>query len=162
LKALASPPLDWATATLGAWLRFFFGLERRWLQFLPSLVGLLGLGIWLWRRRGQWRWEAVVSPLLLASALTTAFGWSYDQVVLLPVIVDLVARLRVASPARQVAVLGALVLSQVGLWALNQLGANEIFYVWYVPALTVIYWAGLQLAEAEAPVVGLSQFGSGE
>jgi hypothetical protein len=161
-SALANPPVDWATATLGAWLRFFFGLERNWLQFLPSLAGLLGLGVWLWRRRGPWRWAAVASPLLLTSALTTSFGWSYDQVVLLPVVVDLVARLRLASLVRQVAVLGALVLSQTGLWTLNQLGANEVFYVWHVPALTVIYWVGLPRARAEAPAAGLSPSGSGE
>jgi hypothetical protein len=140
--ALTSPPIDWATATLGAWLRFFFGLDRYWLQFLPSLAGLVGLGIWLWGRRGPWHWEKIMSPLLLASAVTAAFGWSYDQVVLLPVVVDLVALLRTASLARNIIVLSALALSQLGLWMLNQLGLNEVFYVWHAPALAAIYGFG--------------------
>jgi hypothetical protein len=144
LALLAEPPLDWASATLGAWLRFFFGLERGWLQYLPTLVGLLGLAIWLWRRRRPWYWAEVTSPLLLASAVTVAFGWSYDLVVLLPVVVDLVARMRFASPGRRAAVLGTLVVSQLGLWALNQARFNEIFYVWHAPILAFIYWLAVR------------------
>jgi hypothetical protein len=137
-------PQDWASPTFGGWLRFFFGLERTWLQYLPSLLGLLGLAIWLWRRRGPWHWREVASPLLLASGLAAAYGWSFDQVVLLPVLVDLVARLRWASVSRRVAVLAALVLSQAGLWILNQYSVNEIFYVWHVPVFAAIYWLGVR------------------
>jgi hypothetical protein len=150
LAALASPPLDWATATLGAWLRFFVDLERSWLQVLPSLVGLVGLAMWLWRRRGPWHWESMAAPLLLASAVTAAFGWSYDQVVLLPAVVDLVARLRRAPLARQAAVLAGLALTQLGLWAMNQLGLNEVFYVWHAPALAAIYWWGVRYVSQQA------------
>jgi hypothetical protein len=144
--AVVAGPQDWASGTFGAWLRFFFGLERTWLQYLPSFLGLLGLAIWLWRRQGPWHWPEVTSLLLLASALTAAYGWSFDQVVLLPVLIDLVARLRWASAGRRVAVLAALVLSQAGLWLLNQVSVNEIFYVWHVPVFAAIYWLGVRRA----------------
>jgi hypothetical protein len=154
----AGRALDWASPTLGTWLRVLFGLERGWLQFVPLLVGLFGFGLWLWRRRGPWCWQDVTSPLLLASALTTPYGWSYDQVVLLPVVVDLVARQRGAPRGQQLAVVGALVAFQAGLWLLNQLGVNEVFYVWHAPALACLFWWGSRRAptmdrlESPAPV----------
>jgi hypothetical protein len=130
-------------------LRVFFGLERGWLQFVPLLVGLLGLGLWLWRRSGPWRWQDTTPPLLLASALTTPYVWSYDQVVLLPVVVDLVARLRFAPLAWRVIILGAFAASQLGLWVLNRYYVSDIFYVWHVPVLTVIYWLAVRHGRGE-------------
>jgi hypothetical protein len=140
LTALASPPLYWATTTFGLWLRVAFGLERRWLQFLPSLLGLVGLIIWLWRRRGPWRWQNAASPLLLASVLTAAFGWSLDQLVLYPVVVDLVTRLRSSGPARWAFVLGVLAAAQAGLLILNRYQVPEAYNVWHAPVLAIIYW----------------------
>jgi hypothetical protein len=143
LTALANPPLGWRTPTFGRWLRVFFGLELGWLQFLPSLLGVLGLVIWLWRRRGPWRWQQLASPLLLASVVTTSYGWSHDQVVLLPVVVDLIARLRSAARAHQVAVIGLLILSQVALMAQPYYQISDLYSVWHPLALAGLYaWGG--------------------
>ena len=144
LAAAARPPLYWATPTLGTWLRLFFGLERRWLQFLPSLVGGLALLVWwFWRRRRLWRWEAVAAPLLLASASTAAFGWSLDQVVLLPAVVDLVGRLRTAPTARKATVLGVLAAFQCALLVQNLHEVNDVFYIWHPLALAGLFlWGG--------------------
>jgi hypothetical protein len=136
------PLLDWATATVGIWLRVLFGLDRHWLQFVPSLLGILGLALWLRKRRGPWRWQYVASPLLLASVATTAYGWSHDHLVLLPVVVDLVARLRQGSLARKIAVISALIASQVAIWMLNQYGFPDAFNFWHAPVLALIYWLG--------------------
>ncbi len=138
--AATTPPLDWATATLGAWLRFFFGLQHRWLQFLPALVGGLGFLVWLSRRGLNWRWRDVAASLLLASAVTAAYGWSYDQVVLLPAVVDLVSRLRSYSRLSQILLLGALVLFQLVSAAQNWLAMNEIYDAWQPLALAGLYW----------------------
>ena len=144
LAAAARPPLYWATPTLGTWLRLFFGLERRWLQFLPSLVGGVALLAWFWRRRRRpWRWEAVAAPLVLVSALTAAFGWSLDQVVLLPVVVALVSRLRTATPARRAAMLGALGMFQLALLAQNRCQVSDVFYIWHPLALAGLYRWGV-------------------
>jgi hypothetical protein len=140
LTAYASPPLHWATTTFGLWLRIVFGLERRWLQFLPSLLGLVGLIIWLRRRRGPWRWQDAASPLLLASVLTAAFGWSLDQLVLYPVVVDLVTRSRSSGPARLAFVLGVLAAAQAGLLILNRYEFQEAYNVWHAPVLAILYW----------------------
>ena len=140
LRAAGEPPLYWATATVGWWLTFFLGLERHWLQFLPSVLGGLALLGWLWRQPGPWHWEEVTAPLLLGSLLTAAYGWSFDQVVLLPVVVALVSRLRWASPARRAAVLGVLGVFQLALLAQNRFRVNDMFYFWHPVALAGLYW----------------------
>mgnify|MGYP006289777149 CR=1 FL=1 len=90
------PPVDWATPTLGGLLRFVFGIDRFWLQFVGPGLG----GVWFffyWRRYGEhWEWREHLPLLLLISVATAAYGWSSDQSVLLvavlPVILGLVQR----------------------------------------------------------------------
>lgn len=143
LGSLAAPPFAWATTTLGAWLRIFFGIDQRWLQVLPSVVGLLALTVWTLRRPRPWSWEQVTPGLLLASSLTTAYGGIVDQAVLLPVVVALVVRLRAASRARHVATLGALVLCQLGLVVARFHHVQEALYVGNVLVLDALYWWGV-------------------
>jgi hypothetical protein len=141
LAAMSGPPLEWLTPTLGTWLGVLSGLEQRWLRFLPPLLGMTGLGLWLWRRRGPWRWRDTASPLLLASVLTAPFGWSFDQIVLLPIVVDLVARLRGTPPVRQAVVLGLLASFQVVLMVQYHMISDHFAY-WHPLALAGLYWWG--------------------
>jgi hypothetical protein len=139
LGAAANPPLFWATPTLGTWLRLLFGVERNWLQFLPSLVGALGLLAWLWRRRGPWHWEVLAGPLLLVSVATAAYGWSHDQVVLLPVVVAAASQLRGSARGLRAAGLGLLAASQLALLIQKLHHVAEVFSVWHAWALTALY-----------------------
>jgi len=138
--AAASPPMDWATPTLGAWLRLAVGSEHAWVQFLPALVCGIGLLVWLLRRRAPWKWEELAAPLLLVSVATAAYGWTFDQVVLLPAVVDLVSRLRLAPRARKVAVLGALGFFELALMLQHRMQPNMFFDVWHPVALAGLYW----------------------
>lgn len=130
---------EWITPTVGGWLRVALGMERTWLQFLPSVLGGCGLVLWLWRRRGPWCWEALAGPLLLASVMTAAFGWSFDQVVLLPPVVAIVSGLRAQRRLKRGVILLALVGAQVGLAAMNHWGVNDAFAVWHAPLLGLLY-----------------------
>jgi hypothetical protein len=141
--AATSAPLHWITATLGAWLRLLLGPDRIWLQYLPPALGASILAVWLLRKSEQWDWARLTSPLLLASVATSAFGWSHDGVVLLPVVIDLSARIRSLSTRRRMVIIGAFGATQVSLWALNLTGANEIWYAWHPLALGVLYAWGI-------------------
>jgi len=149
LTAAADPPLYWATPTLGAWLRAFLGQELRWLQFLPALLGAVLLALWLRRQQSAWDWRAVTPLLLFASALTTAYGWSYDQVVLLPAVVALVARLGLCSPASRAVGLGAWGMSQLGLVIQNHYRLSDFFNIWHPFVLAGLYWWGVGRDPAE-------------
>lgn len=82
------PHHQWVTPTFGTLLRLLLGMDRTVLQFVP-----MGLGIgWLvlyWRRwRHCWDWQARTPMLLLVSVATTGFAWVFDQVVLLPALIQ--------------------------------------------------------------------------
>ncbi|MFC2029555.1 glycosyltransferase family 87 protein [Chloroflexota bacterium] len=150
LAAAARPPLYWLPPTVGTWLRLLFRPAPSWLQFLPSVVGLLGLVVWLWKRRGPWSWRSVTGPLLLASSLTTSYGWTFDQIILLPVVVDLISRLRWVSRRRRFAVLGALALFQVALLLQNHYHIGDEYSVWHGFGLAALYfWVAANQRGAE-------------
>lgn len=51
------PPEQWATPTLGAVLRVLFGLEKFWLQFIPTFLGSIWF-VFYWRRHhATWIWR---------------------------------------------------------------------------------------------------------
>jgi hypothetical protein len=140
LVAAANPPVDWAAPTLGTWLRLVFGAERRWLQYLPSLLGGLGLLAWLCLRQGPWRWAALAGPLLLASVTTAIYGWSFDQVVLMPAMVATVSHIRQSCRGKRTAIPALLAVSQLALLVQKSHRAGDEFSVWHSWALAGIYW----------------------
>jgi len=141
----SAPP--YAAPTLGTWLQLLVDPRQHqpWLQLLPSLLAGLGLLIWLWRRRGRWQWPDLSLPLLLVSVPTAVYGWSFDFVVLLPVVLKLIAGTRTTPDARRIVVLGALVVLQLTLLVQNRLRVNDVFSVWYPLALGTLYvWTHLR------------------
>ena len=82
------PPTDWATPTLGGYLRLVFGIDNFWLQFVPALLGLAWTGYYWQKHRKDWRWLEATPILLLISILTAPYAWTYDQVILVPAILS--------------------------------------------------------------------------
>ncbi len=133
-----SSPLYWGTPTWGALLRLILGVDKAWLQFVPPALGLL-LGLYLAHRWGKgWRWEDAGPLVLLLSVITTAFGWSFDQVILLPAIIRsaIIAR---RSPLRWRIWRIAFILIEIAALGLNLKQADEIWYVWLAPAWLLLY-----------------------
>jgi hypothetical protein len=90
-RALQSPPLYWASATVGTILRLL--IFRNWpsAQFLPTVVGGLLFVGYLLIKRPRLNWRTALSPLLLASVATAAYGWTFDQTVLLVPYLQIIA-----------------------------------------------------------------------
>jgi len=144
LAMMAGPQQPFEPATLGAWLLRAFGRENNWVSFLPSLLGGLGLLFWLWRRRGPWKWPELAGPLLLASVITSAYGWVFDHTVLLPVLVDLVSRARSFPRARRRALLVALGVLELVVMGQNMCRVAQVYSVWQPLALAGLYWWGIR------------------
>lgn len=74
-----------STSTLGTVLRIAAGDPSRFgLQFLPMVLGLAYLATRLRRYRGStWNWGREMPALVTVSVATAAYGWVFDQVVLL-------------------------------------------------------------------------------
>jgi glycosyl transferase family 87 len=80
-------------SALGALLRRLPGArEMFWLQFVPTVVGVVCLAI-QWRRfRDNWHWAEQMPFLVTLTVLSAPYGWTFDEVVLVVPIVALAAR----------------------------------------------------------------------
>ncbi|MHB1357082.1 MAG: hypothetical protein ACYCZF_14025, partial [Anaerolineae bacterium] len=139
LSAAAGPPLYWRSTTLGTWLRVVFGSEQHWLQFFPPGVGIFLFVAWALRHQGEWNWPRLAPELLLASVIFAAYGWSFDYVVLLPVVVAIMAGLRTLTGRQRVVVVGLYGLTQLGVLLVNQYGIDASYYYWYPLVLAGLY-----------------------
>ncbi len=126
------PPADWATPTLGGLLRFIFGIDQFWLQFVGPALGLMWF-FFYWRRHGKhWDWQEHLPLLLLVSVATAAYGWSFDQgvlvVAMLPVVLGLAQR---PWSSKKVLLLGAYALINVIVLSVM---IQEFWMWWLAPA----------------------------
>jgi hypothetical protein len=141
--AVSAPPLLRAPPTVGAWLRFALIMvgagDVSWVQFVPSAVAVLLLLWWIARRREPWAWETVAAPLLLASPPTGVYGWTYDQLVMLPAVFAILVGALAMPAARRRLVVALLIASEVLLGAQMAVGIGEFWYVWHPLALAGLY-----------------------
>ena len=80
---------DWANPTIGAYLRYFiFGISKYWLQFIPPLLGLIWIIYHWYRNYRTWDWVSELPIILLISQITAPYIWTYDLVILFPVIIQ--------------------------------------------------------------------------
>jgi hypothetical protein len=131
---------DWASPTIGAYLRFFwFGTDKFWIQFLPSIIG----GIWFiyywYKHHKSWNWVDKLPILLLISQLTSSYTWTYDQVILIPAIIQ--ATIRMASNWKHYSTLLLIVLYLVIniLDLILHMGLSDFWFIWMAPAFLIWY-----------------------
>jgi len=127
------------TPTPSGALRLLFGVEHRWLQFLPAVVAL----IWFlnhWRRvRGDWHWPEQMPWLLLVSLSATPYAWFFDQVTLLPCVLQVAAAV-MAAPRRNWLGPAFIYLSTNGVTlALILAHRTTFWYAWTAPFWLVLY-----------------------
>ena len=68
-------------------IRKLFGGGVFWLQFVPPLLGIIWFSEYWRHHQDNWSWQESMPALVTASVLTSAYGWLFDQAVLvLPVI----------------------------------------------------------------------------
>jgi hypothetical protein len=133
-RLLANP-----SPTLGTLLRSSPILSARWLQFVPSMIGLLWF-LWYWNNREDWRWSAEIPLLLLVSIVTTSYGWLFDQVTLLPAVFQIMCDMeREKNGIRKWSVVLTYLLVSVGIVFCLARRATGVAYVWIAPAWLILY-----------------------
>jgi hypothetical protein len=131
---------DWANPTIGAYLRFFwFGLDKFWLQFLPSALASIWFIVYWVRRQGAWDWKMEMPVILLVSLVTAPYAWTYDQVVLIPVIIQSAIWLAADWKrwSARIFVIVFLALSMLDLYLHTRF--DEFWFIWLAPAMLVWY-----------------------
>jgi len=141
-EALAHhPPEQWISPTPGAFLRLLFGAEHFWLQFVPTLAGLVWFALYWGRHRRTWDWPEHLPLLLLVSFATASYGaWPFDLVVLLLPVIQAAVWV-VTARYRVVLRFGlAAYFSINGLaLALNLFRFESLWFVWMTPAILACY-----------------------
>jgi len=131
--------LDEVYPVLGGVLRLIFGAEKHWLQFLPSAIGL----VWFlryWRaHHDDWDWLSNMPLLLLVSLVTIPYGWFFDLVVLLPVLMQCTVWLLRSRDSVAVQVASAFIASNIVVFAFIALGLRTFWYVWAAPLWLLLY-----------------------
>ncbi len=131
--AMQHPPLYWRAPVMGTMLRIALGWDRTWLQYVPALiVGPLVL-IALCGQRFALVWRDIASPLLLLSVPTAAYGWSFDQLVLLLPYLQVVGWLRERHHGNHifslVVAIGLLTTSAL-LFLINWRIKDDLYLIW--------------------------------
>jgi hypothetical protein len=144
-----TPPADLATPTIGGLLRFIFGVEKFWLQFLAPLLGVIWLLIYWIRKRKTWNWLEEAPILILVSTLTAAYGWSWDQTVSIVAIIQ-IAVLLIPFAIRPTSVLISISYLTINLLLLT-MRVNQFWTFWLAPTLLIFYLAARKLLPMPQP-----------
>jgi hypothetical protein len=134
-----SSPLIWMTPTAGSLLRLCFGGEHLWLQFVFVLPGLAWFAAYSVCHRADWVWAERMPLALLVSVITTPFGWSFDLVVLVPIVlgVAVLVATRAKSRATPALIISYLLMNAIA-WGLYG-RTLDLWQVWLAPALLAWY-----------------------
>jgi hypothetical protein len=139
---LAHPPLHYMPPTLAAVLRLLIDPSNARIQIaLPMVVELVTLA-WLVVRRPAIDWRTWLGPVVLVSVPTAAYGWCFDQVVLLIPYLAVVAWL--ARPGsgptwRKGLVAAILSATAAGMVAVNVAKCYDVAFAWSPTALALAF-----------------------
>jgi hypothetical protein len=140
LEALRSEvgPSIWQTPTWGVILRDLFPHWGGWLYYLPAAIGIIA-GVALWARwHANFVWEERLPSILLVSTITAAYAWTFDWVVLLPVLIPIVIRCLKTQFCQLI--FAALVSVQLILIVQSIMQVSNLYSIWLPPALATLYW----------------------
>jgi hypothetical protein len=132
--------LMWENPTIGSLLRFvWFDNNNFWIHVMPIIFGAIWF-IYYWNRKHDtWNWEDEIPILLLVSVLISPFTWTYDYVILVPVIL-LAASWLFRDRKRQSALLFVgiyLTMNILGLILHTRL--SDFWFFWMAPILLVCF-----------------------
>jgi len=146
LKAAGNPPLENISPNIGALLRFAIDQKQAWLQYVPTVAGLVWFPFYWWRHRQAWTWDEQAPLILMVSFLTTAYGgWIFDVVVLLlPVLQAAVWVCQSRQPGTAVFAVASYLAIDGAALTMNLLDPDGQtitlpWYMWVTPAILTCY-----------------------
>jgi hypothetical protein len=134
---------------VGTLLRMMFG-NHPWLQFVPLLAGV-GWAVRFWRvRRQSWIWSGQIPLVLLVSLVTTAYGWLFDQIVLLPALMQVAVPLSDEKKGLRLRAIAAYVCVNVLMVLFVVWRKTGTAYTWTATAWLLIYlWMRWEIVRQE-------------
>jgi len=148
--------LGWVSPTLGTALRMLLGWEKIWLQFIPSLLGVIWL-LFYWRKHRQaWSWGEQMPLLLLVSLATTSYGWAFDQVALLVAVIQVIASIfHTRWNGIAIGIIASYLSINVLAMLLHRLPIDYFWDIGLAPSLLIWYWAASRQVGSERGEQGI-------
>ena len=123
-------------------MRLSFGPELHWLQFFPSLLMVISLGVVMSLKKLNWNWDAYLPLLLMVSMPTASYGWVADTILLLPALIHGGMKdWRLHSLPEKFLYVLIYTLANSLLILMNLWKFSGTAYVWVTPFFLVIYLA---------------------
>jgi hypothetical protein len=146
-------PLDWATPSLGTALAELLAIPDAWIRWLPSVGGAAWF-LWYWSTRAEtWDWLSELPLVLLVSVVTASFVWTFDQVVLVPAVIQAAVWLsQFEDRARAVICIGIYVALGAILLVSKIFVINDFWYFWVAPAYLLVFLYARATAGAEMKI----------
>jgi Glycosyltransferase family 87 len=138
---LAPKPLDWQTPTLSTALAYLIGSNALWVRTIPTLLGVVWL-IFHWKKyRNDWDWIKQTPLLLLTSQVATPFAWTFDQILLLPALMEVAVWISHSTRSRVIikAIVIAFTMINLGPLIVNALVPYYQWLFWMVPLYLIAY-----------------------
>lgn len=119
-------------------LRYWINRQAIWLQYILPAAGSIWALAYFWSRRKIWDWLTHGSLLMLVSVLTAPYFWLFDQVLVLPALLEGAFQARARSWLATLAFLSSLIeLAQFsGHWISL---APFLWTLWAAPAWLAWY-----------------------
>jgi hypothetical protein len=133
-----SGPMIWPTPTWGMVLYMTIPGAGHWIRYIPSFLGLIVASMLWLKWKSNFQWDRYLPTIMLLSVTSSIFTWTFDWVILLPIIMVILVWFQ-DSPLQRWWLLAALMA--IFSIAVIQL-FNYIFTIWLPPALWLVYWAG--------------------
>lgn len=128
--------------------------HAKWTQFIPAILS----GIWFavyWRRHARvWSWKNHTPMLLIVSMLATWYGWFFDQVLLVPSVLQALSVSLSFSKRSKVAYGAAYLAINAAVLVLILSRRTTFWYVWTMPAWFLLYLGVMMSQEPPGAVVG--------
>jgi hypothetical protein len=135
-------PIEWATPSLGTAVGEIFSIRAAWLRWLPTLFGTLWL-LWYYHRHSNaWDWPLHLPLISLVSVATASFVWTFDQVVLLPALIQATVwwtNTRATSMSKMI--LSSYLIMMALVLLAKVFVRNDLWYFWLTPMLLLYYLA---------------------
>jgi hypothetical protein len=132
-------PLMWATPTIGGYMRYFIvGVDQFWPQYVGPVLGLFFFIFYWIKERLTWSWPQNTPALVFASAVTSLYSWTYDQVVLLVAVIKAWIQLIPRGKSAWPLVVFFFLIQLTNLILHRYL--DEFWFIWFAPVMLLWYW----------------------
>jgi hypothetical protein len=130
----------WENPTFGAYLRSFsLTNDDFWFRFIPAIFGIIWF-IYYWNKKYKsWKWSDEFPILMLISVVVAPFAWTYDYVILLPVIILVVSWLIKDFNKRSIYIYTTLFLIVNLFILILHTRISDIWFFWMAPFMLLLY-----------------------